>query len=67
MYDNARKNVGIKNMSEKREVLIISESGEIMEGSLTSVYFWREGKWVTPGLDSGGQAGTTRRWALDKG
>jgi 4-amino-4-deoxychorismate lyase len=66
MYDSARKNVGIESMSEKREVLITNESGEIMEGSLTSVYFWRNGKWVTPGLESGGQAGTTRRWALEK-
>lgn len=37
------------------------------EGSLTSVYFARGGRWVTPPVDSGGQAGTTRRWALDEG
>jgi hypothetical protein len=66
MYSTARERVGIKEMSDKKEVFIVSESGEIMEGSLTSVYFWRKGKWVTPCLASGGQAGTTRRWALDK-
>jgi hypothetical protein len=68
MYKAARERVGIKDMAEKREVLIISEKdGEIMEGSLTSVFFWRDGKWITPPVSSGGQVGTTRRWALEKG
>jgi 4-amino-4-deoxychorismate lyase len=40
-----------------------------LEGSLTSVYFWRQGQWTTPPVDVGlgGQRGTTRRWALEKG
>ncbi|KAH8786110.1 aminotransferase [Hyaloscypha finlandica] len=68
MYGAARERVGIKDMTEKREVLIVSEKdGEIMEGSLTSVFFWRNGKWTTPPVASGGQVGTTRRWALAKG
>ena len=68
MYTNARGRAGIKDLAEKKEVLIISEeNGEIMEGSLTSVFFWREGKWTTPPVSSGGQIGTTRRWALAKG
>jgi 4-amino-4-deoxychorismate lyase len=68
MYTAARERVGIKDMAEKREVLLVSEKdGEIMEGSLTSVYFWRNGKWTTPPVSSGGQVGTTRRWALQKG
>jgi hypothetical protein len=67
MYMEARERIGIKDMAEKKEVLIISDKeGEIMEGSLTSVYFWREGKWTTPPIASGGQAGTTRRWALEQ-
>lgn len=37
-----------------------------MEGSLTTVYFFRGGRWVTPPLASGGQAGTTRRWLLEQ-
>ena len=67
MYTAARGRVGIEDMSEKKEVLIISDNGkgEVMEGSLTSVFFWREGKWITPALKSGGQDGTTRRWALE--
>jgi 4-amino-4-deoxychorismate lyase len=68
MYTGARERVGITDMAEKREVLIISEKdGEIMEGSLTSVFLWRNGKWTTPPVSSGGQVGTTRRWALEKG
>jgi 4-amino-4-deoxychorismate lyase len=68
LYVAARQRVGIKDMAEKKEVLIISEKdGEIMEGSLTSVFFWKDGKWTTPPVSSGGQVGTTRRWALEKG
>lgn len=68
MYMDARNRQGIDSMTEPREVLIISETGnEIMEGSLTSVYFWRRGRWITPPTASGGQAGTTRRWLLENG
>lgn len=68
MYTGARERVGIKAMTEPREVLILSEEdGEIMEGSLTSVFFWRDGRWTTPPVSSGGQIGTTRRWAVEKG
>jgi branched-subunit amino acid aminotransferase/4-amino-4-deoxychorismate lyase len=68
MYTAARERVGIKDMAEKREVLLVSEKdGEVMEGSLTSVFFYRGGKWTTPPVSSGGQVGTTRRWALEKG
>lgn len=67
MYNGARVRAGIESMTEPKEVLIISNTGnEVMEGSLTSVYFWRGGRWVTPPLSSGGQAGTTRRWLLEK-
>jgi len=68
MYNSARERVGIQDMAEKREVLLVAgQEGEIMEGSLTSPYFWRNGKWTTPPVSSGGQIGTTRRWALDQG
>jgi len=67
MYTGARERVGIQDMTEPREVLISSaEGGEIMEGSLTSVFFWRDGVWTTPPVSSGGQIGTTRRWAVEK-
>lgn len=67
MYDSSRSRVGIQSFAEEKEVLLISESGEVMEGSLTSCYFFRQGRWVTPKGESGGQVGTTRRWALEKG
>lgn len=57
--------------------MLWNERGECMEGSLTSLYFWRavapvvEGsagwRWVTPSLESGGNNGTTRRWLLEMG
>jgi 4-amino-4-deoxychorismate lyase len=48
------------------EVLLWNVSGELMEGSLTSVYVKRGGQWVTPPVECGGNEGTTRRWALEK-
>lgn len=38
-----------------------------MEGTLTTPYFFREGRWITPAEECGGNRGTTRRWALDAG
>jgi hypothetical protein len=68
MYSEARTRVGIKSMADSQEVLIKStKDGEIMEGSLTTVLFWRGGRWVTPPTSSGGQIGTTRRWLLAHG
>lgn len=67
MYNSARERIGIKDPAEKREVLLVADgNGEIMEGSLTTPYFWRNGRWTTPPVSSGGQIGTTRRWALEK-
>jgi 4-amino-4-deoxychorismate lyase len=47
--------------------VLVNPSGELMEGSVTSVYFFRDGKWVTPSVASGGQIGTTRRWLIERG
>ena len=55
------------------QVLAANERGEVMEGCTTSAYFWRgqregvENRWVTPSATSGGNLGTTRRWALEQG
>lgn len=74
MYDQARQRAGLKPTDATKEVLIVEgASGSIMEGSLTTPYFWRGGRWVTPPVSekfsseigSGGQDGTTRRWALE--
>jgi 4-amino-4-deoxychorismate lyase len=67
MYTDARERVGFTSMAEPNEVIMFSPNGEVMEGSLTSVYLSLDGKWVTPPLSSGGQGGTTRRWALENG
>ncbi|KAL8848732.1 MAG: hypothetical protein Q9221_006276 [Calogaya cf. arnoldii] len=49
------------------EVLLGNYLGEIMEGSITTPYFWRGRRWVTPSASSGGNIGTTRRFALEAG
>ena len=82
MYDSARTRAGIQSLADRREVILVDDAGRIMEGSLTTPYFWRGGRWVTPpatrrsgsggeddgeGEWQGGQDGTTRRWALRRG
>jgi branched-subunit amino acid aminotransferase/4-amino-4-deoxychorismate lyase len=72
MYDTARQRAGIR-LGDLKEILIVNqENGCIMEGSTSTPYFWRKGRWVTPPVPSqfsseegsGGNDGTTRRWAL---
>lgn len=65
-YDRARHVAGIQSYTERREVLLFNPEHEVMDGSISSAYFWRNGQWVTPQSISGGQQGTTRRWALQK-
>ncbi|KAK8014171.1 aminotransferase [Apiospora arundinis] len=75
MYDNARSRVELKPTDAKEVLLVNAQDGQIMEASLTTPYFWRHGKWVTPpipknfvsGEGSGGNCGTSRRWALERG
>ncbi|MCJ1254080.1 hypothetical protein MMC24_001894 [Lignoscripta atroalba] len=52
---------------QQTEVLLQNPEGEIMEGTFTTPYFFRDGKWVTPAERCGGNLGTTRRWALETG
>ncbi|KAJ2989992.1 hypothetical protein NUW58_g3177 [Xylaria curta] len=75
MYEEARHRAGILNLTDKKEVLLVnSEDGSIMEGSITTPHFWRNGRWVTPPIPrefdmargSGGNYGTSRRWALER-
>ncbi|KAI1418630.1 aminotransferase [Hypoxylon sp. FL1857] len=73
MYNGARKRAGI-SLGDKKEVLLVNGDGHIMEGSISTPYFWRGGQWVTPPVSrefaasqgSGGNDGTTRRWARDR-
>jgi 4-amino-4-deoxychorismate lyase len=82
-YTAARERVGIQSPQDPLEVLLINTDGEIMEGSITTPYFRRRhqddskavsneedtnnAQWVTPPLSSGGNAGATRRYALEYG
>lgn len=74
MYDAARQRAGITGAEPREVVLINKETGTIMDGSITTVYFWRRGLWATPPVPSryteasgsGGLDGTTRRWALER-
>lgn len=74
VYDGARTRAALR-LTDEKEVLLVNENdGSIMEGSISSPYFWRNGRWVTPPVPSsfsweaetGGQDGTTRRWALER-
>ncbi|KAK1700438.1 aminodeoxychorismate lyase [Colletotrichum godetiae] len=74
MYDTARSRASI-SLADRKEVLLVNlKDGSVMEGSLTTPFFWRNGRWVTPPVatkyspevGSGGQDGTTRRWALER-
>ncbi|UNI15847.1 Aminodeoxychorismate lyase [Purpureocillium takamizusanense] len=75
MYDAARERANIRP-GEMKEVLVINRDDQsVMEGTTTTPYFWRDGRWVTPPVaakfswedGSGGQDGTSRRWALERG
>jgi 4-amino-4-deoxychorismate lyase len=73
MYDEARRRADIR-LGDKKEVLLVEADGDVMEGSTTTPYFSRNGRWVTPPVSSrfssadgsGGNDGTTRRWALQR-
>ena len=69
VYDDARNSLLSAKVpgheSLLQEILIMNSSREIMEGSLTTPYFFRRGKWITPAVSCGGNIGTTRRWALE--
>ena len=65
-YDDARARANIEHMAPtESEVLLFNEDCEIMEASLCTPYFCRDGLWITPPLSSGGNAGVSRRMALE--
>ncbi|RJE22673.1 hypothetical protein PHISCL_04976 [Aspergillus sclerotialis] len=81
-YTAARVRAGILSPQELAEVLVINPEGQVMEGSITTPYFRPRtsqgqsvedldkdigAKWITPPLSCGGNAGTTRQYALDHG
>lgn len=66
-YGRARAAAGIMTLTDTAEVLLYNTDDNILDGSQTTPYFHREGRWVTPTSASGGQQGTTRRYALEHG
>ena len=64
MYNAARSL--LNDPSKGQEILLQNSHGEVMEGSISTPYFWRGARWVTPSHLCGGNLGTTRRWALEK-
>lgn len=74
VYDTARERASVTLTSTKEVLLVNSADGSLMEGSTTTPYLWRDGGWVTPRVSrgfsdvegSGGQDGTSRRWALER-
>ncbi|KAJ4384879.1 Aminodeoxychorismate lyase [Didymella sp. IMI 355093] len=49
-YDSSRSRALPENSASPvhREVVLYNDVNEITEGTLTSLYFWRGGRWVTP-------------------
>ena len=63
-YDRARQSAELGPTSTT-EVLLYNELDQVMDGSITNVYFFRNNRWVTP--DAGGLQGAARQFALDRG
>lgn len=66
-YGRARAAAGIMTLTATAEVLLYNTDDNILDGSQATPYFFRNGRWVTPTSASGGQQGTTRRYALEHG
>jgi hypothetical protein len=66
-YGRARAMAGIPTYATPKEVLLFNSDNAILDGSASTPYFYRDGRWVTPTAASGGLQGTTRRWALENG
>lgn len=75
VYNMARSRLNIVP-GDRREVLLQDNNNNVLEGSITSVAFWRQQKdplsgdvsfrWVTPNLASGCMDGVIRKWLIDK-
>jgi len=65
-YDAARDRLGI-TANKPEEVILYNREGDVMEGSVRNIAFWRADRWVTPSLESGCLPGTTRRWLIEHG
>lgn len=65
-YDEARTRSNIEHRApSESEILLFNKDNQIMEASLCTPYFLRDEIWITPALSSGGNAGVSRRLALE--
>ena len=70
-YENVRgllpqNKIPLSDEAPLLEILLFNHNGEIMEGTITTPYFYRGGTWITPAAGCGGNLGTTRRYALER-
>jgi 4-amino-4-deoxychorismate lyase len=67
MYAAIRMATGISTAPPtSEEVLLYNEMDQVTEASLSTVYFWRNGQWVTPAGSCGGNHGASRMLALEQ-
>ena len=71
-YDQQRALLPPVSFAEKQadllhEMLLVNHDGAIMEGTISTPYFYRNGGWITPAVGCGGHLGVARRWALAAG
>ena len=65
--ESAQPPVQPTDLPTAREALLFNPDDQIMEASLSAVYFHRDGKWVTPSNECGGMQSVTKIYALKKG
>ncbi|KAK1959763.1 hypothetical protein LY78DRAFT_663025 [Colletotrichum sublineola] len=65
-YSAAWKRVGLDETTSPAEcdVLLQNEDGHIMGAAFRTVYFWKDGRFVTPSSVTGCKMGVSRRWAV---
>lgn len=66
-YNAAWERAGLDETTSPAEcdVLLQNEDGHVMGAAFRTVYFYREGCFVTPGEETGCKIGVSRRWALE--
>lgn len=66
LYNELRDKYDIKP-GDHREVLLVNDAGQLVEGSITSVAVKRDGQWVCPLLKDGGVTSVVGSFLLDLG
>lgn len=64
-YDRARKDAQLSPSSTTEVLLYAGNNGIVMDGTITTPYFYRDNGWVTP--NNVGLHSVTKNFALDRG